>query len=197
MELLASYNRILNLTQDIVDDSFSDDAPEVSLIKEDIMNLIKCEKIVLQDLPTERSKIQFEETNAQKVFKISLVAESQRNIAYLMHVRQSVFAPENYSIPLTLIMPTKNICLLRCNGPHGEPDNRNVFHTCAHNHTCTSEDLIARRLTDPSHRELAPYSSLKGAIDYFVSVCNIVDVTPYLPKEIAFLKQMTFDDYGR
>ncbi len=197
MNLLDSFNRILYLTQDEFDEPSSNGSPDISLIKEDIFNLIKCKKILLQDPPMERSNTQFEETNGQKVLKIELVAEDQKNIRYFMHIRQSIFAPENYSVPLTLIMPTKNICLFRCNGPHGEPDNRNEFHTRAHIHTCKPEDLISKKLTDPSLRELAPYFSLKGAIEHFVSICNIMNIAPYLPKEIAFLKQMTFEDYGK
>lgn len=95
-------------------------------------------------------------------------------------------------VVLTLVTQNKNVCLLRCNGPHNEPNS--TLHTMHHIHKMTTDDLLNKRLSQPKYRELADYNDIIGAIISFSKICNIPNLHLYLPEELGDMKQVRLED---
>lgn len=154
------------------------DEEKLKNLKDDmIIALIECDKELILDTTKNSDKY------GHKVFSAKLSSVEDENIKFLFHIRESVYAPENTSVVLTLDLPEKNISLFRCNGPHAEKDDRDPLHCKYHTHTMSAEDIINQRLNHPTLRELAPYNNFLDSIDYCVKRCNIIDLEENLPKD--------------
>lgn len=160
------------------------------LNQNDIDSLISCEKVIVIDEFVDKVKLKNELT--QKRFTLNLVAKECKDVCFVMNIRISLFAPENSSVVLTLVTQNKNVCLLRCNGPHNEPNS--TLHTMHHIHKMTTDDLLNKRLSQPKYRELADYNDIIGAIISFSKICNIPNLHLFLPEELGDMKQVRLED---
>jgi hypothetical protein len=105
---------------------------------------------------------------------------------------------ENFSIGLVYHPKDEKgrICLLRCNGPHGEHKDA-PHHLFTHIHTVTADD-INNGIKKERHIVRAEYSTLEDAIQYYVKRVNIVsaDRQKYFPPPSPQIA-MLFNDEDR
>lgn len=166
------------------------------LTQEHISKLITCEKVITEN----QGKRKFLSRGGHKHWAIDLHAEKDSEVCFMMHVRQSEVAPENFSIILRLNGRRKNVILYRCNGPHKEPDERDPLHTQPHSHTISVDDIRFKRFTGPNIKSAEKYVDIRSALSFFQKQCKIPGLQEYLPNEIGDLQQVSIeelnDDYG-
>lgn len=97
---------------------------------------------------------------------------------------------ENFSIGLNYI-PSEGglqICLLRCNGPHGEHTNDLLSgkHHCGyHIHAATAENINAGFRSEKYALIVTEYINYDEALHYFLKRCNIIGSEKYFLKYIT------------
>ncbi|NMA18067.1 MAG: hypothetical protein GX939_04855 [Clostridiaceae bacterium] len=180
------YSEICQMIESV----WEGDPDEFKLTDSDLDDLITCEKNIVNKVKNPR----FEENVGQRFFKLDLVASKDSSVAFLFHIRINKEMPLNFSVVLTLPLPTKNLTLFRCNGPHNEPDDRDPLHSSYHTHTVTTNDIQAKIFNEPKQKLPANYSSILGAIRHFAQHCNIVDLVHALPQELGNIKQISIGD---
>ena len=89
-------------------------------------------------------------------------------------ISQNTFFQENFSIGLVYIPKEEKgkICLLRCNGLHGEVIGV-PHHSFFHIHTTTADDINNGIKVEKHIQKTEEYSTLEDAIQFYVKYINI------------------------
>ncbi len=144
-----------------------------------ITDLLNCEKQIV-DPPTREYK---EERGQLK--KNFTLQSSDGNFSFYGFVRGNVYFKENFSIGLDYNPKEEKgtICLLRCNGAHGE--NR-IFphHSVFHIHKASAETINSGLKPESNIEKTEAYASLEEAIQYFLTYINLnsQDKRKYFPE---------------
>lgn len=90
-------------------------------------------------------------------------------------ISRNVLFQENFSIGLVYIPKDEKgkICLLRCNGLHGEVIGV-PHHSFFHIHTVTADDLNNGIKVEKHTQQTTEYSTLEDAIQFYVKHINII-----------------------
>ena len=128
------------------------------------------------------------------------VAAEEGEHNFSVFLRQSIDFPENFSVGLTYESPEEHhsICLLRCNGPHGDHANlpsEPPHHFRFHLHLARNEAMEAGIRTEFFAEETDSYATFEEAVVYFVGRCGILDtakyfafLTPELNRQLALFE---------
>lgn len=133
-----------------------------------IEKLMKCEKLVID--PPSR---EYKEDRGQLKKNFTLQS-TDGDYVFLAFIRASVHFKENFSIGLDYNPKEERgtICLLRCNGAHGESI---VFphHSTFHLHKASAETINKGLKPESNIEETFDYASLEEAIQYFCNTINL------------------------
>jgi hypothetical protein len=90
-------------------------------------------------------------------------------------ISRNTFFQENFSIGLVYIPKEEKgkICLLRCNGLHGEVIGV-PHHSFFHIHTTTAEDINNGIKVEKYIQKTEEYSTLEDAIQFYANYINII-----------------------
>ncbi|MEW6667759.1 MAG: hypothetical protein AB1512_21330 [Thermodesulfobacteriota bacterium] len=146
------------------------------LTKDRIDYLIHCQKTITDPPRKEmllgnghwRNGMKLQSTDGQHDFSV--------------FIRKNEDFEENFSIGL-IYLPREvrgDICLLRCNGPHG-PHVNFEHHDRAHIHMADEEALDVGLKAERSAHITVEYASFWDGLGYFVKKCNIIDAEKYFP----------------
>lgn len=105
-----------------------------------------------------------------------------------MFMRKSDEFIEDFSVGLIWTNPqeyidiSKNIIMLRCQGPH---DGKEVLgfdiHHDYHTHKITASDIQEKRFTKPSYRiSTDMFHSFDQAMVYFIEKCDIINIEDFI-----------------
>ena len=150
---------------------------------QDIMSLIHCEKIILDQpkRPTTKNR------NVSQSFKV-FTNDSQK---FDIFITYSGRMPQDFSLGLMY----EGYLLLRCNGFHGTTRDRFAagHHAYPHGHLLTMEDIKNGRAKRPSMilDYTGKYVDIRTATRFFFSECNITDKKDYFN-----LNQLSLFDGG-
>lgn len=104
--------------------------------------------------------------------------------SFSVYIRASIYFKENFSIGMDYSPKEEkgSICLIRCNGAHGE----NIafpHHTTFHIHKASAETINSGLKPESNIEETTEYASLDEAIHYFCKEVNIslIDIRQYFP----------------
>ncbi|MGC9260042.1 MAG: hypothetical protein ACP5I8_08210 [Phycisphaerae bacterium] len=143
--------------------------------------LVRCAKIVTQppkremslDRGAMRNDMELTSANGEEVFEVFL--------------RQSEAFPENFSIGL-IWRPREDperVCLIRCNGPHGEflgQPSGLTPHYGHHIHLATEASIAAGEKPEGTAGLTTEFASFEQAIAFFIVRCNLPDAWQYFPQ---------------
>ena len=131
---------------------------------EHIEKLLKCEKEI-NDPPTSNYK----EDRGHKKKNFTL-RSSDGLYVFRGFIRYNIRFPENFSVGLDYNPREEKgtICLLRCNGSHGE--NKQIqHHQSFHIHKATAFTINSKLKSESFIEITNQYASLEQAIQYYVS----------------------------
>ena len=152
--------------------------------QEYIESLFRCEKEIIE-LPTKDYKE--ERGHLKKNFALRSLDGSSLFRAF---IRYNVRFPENFSIGLDFNPREEKgtICLLRCNGTHGE-NKQILHHESFHIHFATAETINSGAKPERNVETTKEYASLEQAIQYFMKFINLKqeDRNTYFPEKQAGL----------
>ena len=102
-------------------------------------------------------------------------------------MRKNVTFEENFTIGLNYIPREggSQICLVRCNGPHGEHINdwySGIPHYGYHIHKATAENINAGLKPEKFAVITTEYATYEEALLFFLKRCNIKDGERYFPR---------------
>ncbi|MBI1815342.1 MAG: hypothetical protein HYR72_10220 [Deltaproteobacteria bacterium] len=144
----------------------------------DIERLISCAKII-SDPP--RKEMRVERGSRRDDMRLRS-QEGELEFSVFMRVNEDF--PENFSIGLEYRAPDErsSICLLRCNGPHGEfvggPESAHFLH---HIHKAKPENIEAGLRAERGGEPTDAYASYLEALRYFLKVINVTNTDEYFP----------------
>lgn len=101
---------------------------------------------------------------------------------FSVFMRKNEDFEENFSIGL-IYLPREvrgDICLFRCNGPHG-PHVNFEHHDRSHIHAAEEGALDVGLKAERSAYITVEYASFWDCLGYFVRECNIIDAEKYFP----------------
>lgn len=162
-----------------------------------LQEVITCPKRVTK---AERKKMVLENRHYKN--KLDLLSEDN-TYAFKMFMRQSDEFVEDFSVgliwtnPQEFINVSKNIIMLRCQGPHdGKQELGFDIHHDFHIHEITSMDIEQKRFTRPSNRTSTDkFHSFEQALMFFIEKCGIMNIEDFL--ELSFdLGQTTLNGWG-
>lgn len=107
----------------------------------------------------------------KKNFTLSSLDDS---FLFRAFIRFNIKFPENFSIGLDFNPKDEKgtICLLRCNGSHGE--NKQIpLHESFHIHKATADTINSGVKPESNVEKTEEYASMDGAIQYFVNYINL------------------------
>lgn len=133
-----------------------------------IQELIDCEKEIVDPPPREFKK---DRRQLKKNFTLrSLGGEYSFNA----FIRVSTHFNENFSIGLDYNPKEEKgtICLLRCNGAHGE-NNVFPFHVSYHIHRASAETINKGLKPESNIENSDAYASFEEAIQFFIKEINV------------------------
>lgn len=144
-----------------------------------IQELISCPKRIT-DSPKQAKGWGSQST--KKEFWMESVDGSHKFKGY---INQNTNFPENFSIGLVFYPKDERgrVCLLRCNGPHGDNKEAPEWHLKCHIHTVLAKD-IDDGIKKERHIVDAPYApSIQDAIEYYIKRVNLdaADRRKYFP----------------
>lgn len=98
--------------------------------------------------------------------------------------RQSTEFPENFSVGLDWTSPSDSgrICLIRCNGPHGELRELPTtppHHFKPHIHLASQDALESGLRPESAVSFATEFSTFEEAVVYFVRTCSIIGAEQY------------------
>ena len=145
-----------------------------------IKELLECSKEIVDPPPKE-----YKEDKGHKKKNFTLKS-SDGKYFFRCFIRFNIMFNENFSIGLDYKPRNEKgtICLLRCNGSHGE--NKLIpHHSSFHIHKATAETINSGSKPE-SHIEITKaYASIEQAIQYFIEIINLnqEDKKKYFPKK--------------
>jgi len=152
--------------------------------QEYIENLFRCEKEIIEP-PTKEYK---EDRGHMK--KNFTLCSADGSFLFRAFIRFNTKFPENFSIGLDYNPREEKgtICLLRCNGTHGE--NKQIpHHDSFHVHKATAETINSDAKPESNIEITQEYGSIEQAIQYFLKFINLrqEDRNTYFPEKQAEL----------
>jgi hypothetical protein len=146
----------------------------MALADEAIKELLQCPKII-----TRRPRREMSVQGKHRKNDFELKSEDSSHTFYAF-MRQSTEFPENFTIGLdyTSSPDGARICLLRCNGPHGETvqlPSTPGHHFVCHVHMATAAAIEAGLRPESFTAHTEEFTTFEEAIAYFCSTCNIRD----------------------
>ncbi len=160
------------------------------MTQEEIDRLIRCPKVISDPPRKEMAEDRGSLRNSMKL----TAKEGQRE--FLAFMRKNVDFSENFSIGLDYCPRDGRgrVCLLRCNGPHGEwiddfhdPHPHHGYHI----HMARPENIEAGFRAERGAEVTKEYASYQEALCHFVRLCNIDEAVKHFPE----LEQLPlFDD---
>jgi len=144
----------------------------------DIHELLRCEKRVV-DPPSREYKE--ERGHLKKAFNLQSL---DGKFIFNAFIRCNIHFRENFTVGLDFNPREEKgtICLLRCNGAHGE--NRLLpYHSSCHIHRASAESINSGVKPESNIFQTEEYSSLEEAIQFFVREINMsnADRREYFP----------------
>lgn len=157
---------------------------------EHIENLIYCEKEIIEPPSKEYKK-------DGGHFKKNFTLRSVNGLYFFRaFIRQNIMFCENFSIGLDYKPKDEKgtICLLRCNGSHGE-NKQLPHHNNCHIHQATAKTINSGTKSESDVKLTNEYSTFDEAIQYFITVINLKqdDRNRYFPAKLPEL----FEGYGK
>jgi hypothetical protein len=153
---------------------------------EHIENLLRIEKEIIEppakDFSEERGH-----------FKKNFILRSyDGKYLFRAFIRYNSKFTENFSIGLEYNPKEEkgSICLLRCNGSHGE-NNKLPHHSSFHIHNATAESINAGLRPESNIQKTEEYATLEQAVLYFLNYINLKqeDKLKYFPdKQLELFK---------
>lgn len=162
-----------------------------------LKEVIACPKRVIK---ADRKKMLLE--NRHHKNKLDMISEDQ-GYTFKMFMRQSDEFVEDFSVGLIWTNPqkyinvSKNIIMLRCQGPHdGKQEMGFDIHHDFHTHEISPLDIEEKRFIKPSTRvSTKSFRSFEQALCYFIGKCGIINIEDFI--EFWFdPNQITFDESG-
>ncbi len=151
------------------------------MTQEEIDRLICCPKVISDPPGKEMTEDHGSLRNSMRL----TAKEGQGE--FLAFMRKNVAFPENFSIGLDYCARdgSGRICLLRCNGPHGEwiddfHDPRPHFGY--HIHRARAENIEAGFRAERGAEVTKEYASYQEALQHFVRLCHIEEAAKYFPE---------------
>lgn len=171
------------------------------MVAETFLNeVISCPKHVIK---ADRKRMVLENRHYKN--KLDIISEDGK-YTFKMFMRQSNEFLEDFSVGLIWTNPqkyiniSKNIILLRCQGPHdGRQELGSDIHHDFHIHKISSLDIEEKRYSKPSNRTSTDkFHSFNQALCYFIEKCGILDIEDFieLPFDSIDPNQLTFDESG-
>ncbi len=141
--------------------------------------LLDCEKEIVEP-PTK----DYQEDRGHKKKNFTLKSTNGKYL-FRCFIRVNKTFMENFSIGINYKPKEEKgmICLLRCNGSHGE--NREIkHHQSFHIHKATAETINSGARPESNIEITEEYGSLEQAIEYFINLINLKkeDKQKYFPK---------------
>ncbi len=148
---------------------------------EEIERLIRCPKVI-SDPP----KKEMAEDRGSLRNSMRLTAKEGQG-EFLAFMRKNADFSENFSIGLDYCPRdgSGRVCLLRCNGPHGEwiDDFHDLHpHYGYHIHRARAENIEAGFRAERGAEVTGEYVSYEEALRHFVRLCNIEEAGKYFPE---------------
>ena len=146
--------------------------------QQDIEHLISCAKVIC-DPP--RKEMRVERGSRRNDMRLR---SQEGDLEFSVFMRINDDFPENFSIGLEYRAPDErsSICLLRCNGPHGEfvggPESAHFLH---HIHKAKPGNLEARLKAERGGERTDAYDSYLEALRYFLKVVNVTNADEFFP----------------
>jgi hypothetical protein len=140
--------------------------------------LLECEKQILEPPSKE-----FKEDRGHLKKNFSLISLSEE-FQFNAFIRKSIIFQENFSIGIDYNPKGEKgtVCLLRCNGAHGE--NR-VFpiHATFHIHKASADSINSGLKPESNIEETNEYATFEEALQYFIKTVNLKqeDQIKYFP----------------
>lgn len=151
-----------------------------------LQEIISCPKRAIK---ADRRKMALENRHYKN--KLDLLSIDKK-YTFKMFMRRSDEFIEDFSVGLIWTNPqkyidiSKNIIMLRCQGPHDgkEPLGFDIHHDF-HTHEITATDIKENRLTKPSNRNSTDrFHSFDQAVVYFIEKCAIINIEDFIKLEI-------------
>ncbi|MCK6438850.1 MAG: hypothetical protein L6Q71_01455 [Planctomycetes bacterium] len=165
-----------------------------TLTQQQIDDLIACRKVIVEPPRKEMTEERGSRRNDMR-----LTSEDRAHVFPVFMRINSTFQ-ENFSAGLDYIVPGERdrICLLRCNGPHGEHVNEFLdepdHHVTYHIHTAKAELLEQQKLPERYADITKEYATFEEALRYFLKRCNIAGWEEHFP---AIARRSLFDGKGK
>lgn len=110
------------------------------------------------------------------------------DLEFYVFMRINEKFPENFSIGLVVRPKDEpgDICLLRCNGPHGEFTDNPLEpielhpHFCTHIHKAREQNMRDGLLPERHAEKTESYASYEEALSFFVKETNIINAERHL-----------------
>lgn len=133
-----------------------------------IQDLISCPKTIIES-PKDSG---ISRGSYKTVFGM-VSADDQHN--FNGFISKNVFFQENFSIGLVYLPKEEKgkICLLRCNGLHGEVIEA-PHHSFFHIHTIKTDDINNGIKVEKHIQQTEEYSTLEDAIQFYIKKINII-----------------------
>lgn len=156
--------------------------PSKELSDELLYEILTCSK---RPLRADRRKMVLDNRHFKN--NVELIS-ADNEYMYKMFLRQSDIFIEDFSVGLiwtnanSYINVSKNIILLRCQGPHdGKSPFESDTHHSYHIHMATAEDVRNRRYAKPSRKEITDeFRSFEQALLFFTAKCNIIGLENFI-----------------
>lgn len=105
---------------------------------------------------------------------------------FFVFMRKNAMFQEDFSIGLEYIPNdgSGQLCLYRCNGPHGVHSNdlaTVTHHFSYHIHSAKDYNINSGRRSELYAELTDCYATFDDALNYFLSHCNILDAERYFP----------------
>ena len=144
----------------------------MGLTDDAIQELLRCPKII-----TRRPRRQMSVHGRHLRNDFELRSEDSTRTFYAF-IRQSTEFPENFTVGMdyTSADDGARVCLIRCNGPHGETAHLSStppHHFVCHVHMATASAIEAGLRPESFTAHAEEFTTLEEAIAYFCATCNI------------------------
>jgi len=146
--------------------------------QQDIERLITCAKEI-SDPP--RKEMRAERGSQRNDMRLR---SREGDLEFSVFMRINDDFPENFSIGLEFRPQDEpgSICLLRCNGPHGEfVGGPQSPHFLPHIHRARPENIEAGLRAERGGEPTDAYASYLEALRYFLRIVNVTNVDEFFP----------------
>jgi hypothetical protein len=159
--------------------------------------LVRCPKVI-NDPP--RREMRVERGTLRNDMRL-VSEDGEHEFSAFMRVNEDF--PENFSIGLSYVPKdgTGAVCLLRCNGPHGNfvgEGSNTQSHFLYHIHVATEANLDAGLRGHRGARRTDSYASFRGALLFFLEHTGVREAANFFPGllqlELQFADQQTGEE---